>query len=142
MMQAASVPHGDQTYADRALEQLRKWPALRVGETGCGVAIGVAAGPAEIVHLHQPDEARLCLTRPVIERLSGALDGNDQVQAEPDSDWIRVRLHSDGAVALLVSLVSVAIQAHSRHADAPVAAAGDRESRRCRPRTRRQPADR
>jgi hypothetical protein len=111
-MDPATASGSYQSFADRALEQLRRWPALQVCDADCGVAVGAT----QIVHLHQPDKARLCLTRPVIKRLSGALDGNDQVRVEPDSDWVQVRLDSDGDVRLLVSLVSLAIQANSRPA--------------------------
>jgi Luciferase len=69
---------------------------------------------AQIIHLHKPDEARLLLTQPVIERLSDALNGNGQVLVEPSSDWVRVHLDSDGDVGLLVALVSLAIQANQR----------------------------
>ena len=75
--------------------------------------MGVAVSTGQIVHLHQPDGARLCLTWPVIQRLSDALTENGQVRLEPDSDWVRVRPDSDGDIGLLVSLVSVAIQANS-----------------------------
>jgi Luciferase len=108
-----------QSFADRALEQLRHWPALQVCRAECGMAIGVTADSAQIIHLHQPDEARLWLTRPVIQRLRHALSGNSQIHLEQDGGWIRVRLDSDGDVGLLVTLASLAIQAHTQHAAAP-----------------------
>jgi Luciferase len=106
--------HADESFADRALEQLRQWPALEVCHADCGVGMGVATETAQIVHLHQPDEARLRLTRPVIQRLSDAFSRSSQVHVEPDSDWVRVRLDSEGDIGLLVSLVSLAIQAHTQ----------------------------
>ena len=112
-MDSATASGGGQSFADRAVEQLRRWPALRVCRTGRGVAVGLAATAGKIVDLHQPNEARLCLTWPVIQRLSGSLTENGQVRLEPDRDWVRVRLDSDGDIGLLVSLVSVAIQANS-----------------------------
>lgn len=112
-MDPAVVSGSDQSFADRALEQLRRWPALQVCDSDCGVATGVAVSSGQIVHLHQPDEVRLCLTWPVIQRMSDALTENGQVHLEPDSDWVRVSLDSDGDIGLLISLVSVAIQANS-----------------------------
>ncbi len=104
------------SFADRALEQLRGWPALEVCRAGCGAGMGLAVGAGQIVHLHRPDEAELYLTWPVIQRLSAALADTEQVRFAAGSDWIRLRLECDSDVRLLVSLVSVAIQANTQPA--------------------------
>jgi Luciferase len=99
------------SFADQALEQLREWPALNACRADCGAGMGLAVSTRQIVHLHQPDEAELYLTWPVIQRLRPALAGSEQVQIAPGSDWVRLRLDCTSDVRLLVSLVSVAIKA-------------------------------
>jgi len=104
---------GGPPFGGRALARLREWPALRaLRAEGGGAAL--AAGSRQIVHLHRADEAELYLTWPVIERMSAALAGSVHMWCVPGEDWARVLLHSDTDVSVLESLVSVAIQAHSR----------------------------
>lgn len=107
------------SFADRAAEQLRTWPALEVRDAGHDVTVRLPASTAQVARLRQPDEADLCLTWPVIQRLGGALTAGYRVRVEPGSDWIRVRLHGSSDVRMVVSLVSVAIQAHTPHQPAP-----------------------
>ena len=106
-------------FADRALEALRHWPALKVGRADSGAGMGLAAGTLQIVHLHRPDEAELYLTWPVILRLSVALADLGQVRFAPGDDWVRVRLETGNDVTMLMSLVSVAIQANAPAAQQP-----------------------
>lgn len=100
-------------FADRALEALRQWPALTECRADCGTGTGLAVKSLQIVHLHRPDEADLYLTWPVIMRLSAALADSGQIRFVPGDDWLRVRLQTDGDVTMLMSLVSVAIQANA-----------------------------
>ena len=102
------------SFADRALEELREWPALQIRDADCPAGVSLAAGPRQIVHLHWPGEAELCLTWPVIERLSVALAGSDRAWFGVGSDWIHLRLECDSDVRLLVPLVSLAIQANTQ----------------------------
>jgi hypothetical protein len=76
MMSVQAVLTSGLPFADYALEELREWPALEVCHTPCAAWVGLAAGPRQIVHLHWPSEAELCLTWPVIERLSAVLAGS------------------------------------------------------------------
>jgi hypothetical protein len=97
---------GDQSYANRAFEQLWQWPTLEVCGTAGRVAMGVARGAAPsfqrpIVRLDREDQALLRLTRPVIQRLGDVLSANKQVRPGPDGDWVRLRLDSDGDVRFL-----------------------------------------
>lgn len=101
------------SYADRALEVLSEWPALKVCRAECGAGLGLAVRTRQIVHLHRPDEAELYLTWPVIDRMNDALRGSAQVEYAPGSDWVRIRLECETDVTLLSSLVSVAIQANT-----------------------------
>jgi hypothetical protein len=74
-----------------------------------------SAGGAHVIRLRQPDEAELCLTWPVIQRISGALAESGRVRTEAGSDWVQVRLHSTSDVRLAVLLASLAIRAHAQH---------------------------
>src|SRR5512139_4029408 len=116
------------SYSGRVISRLDAWPTLRTGRARCGVGVGVSTGSHEIMHLHSADEADLRLTRPVIERMKDAFEESGQVHADPDGDWVSVRLESDHDVDLLLSLVSVAIQVSAatsqRAADGPDGADG------------------
>lgn len=114
------------SFADRALEQLRCWPALegRVRDGGAAADVLVSAQP--VVRLGQPDLAEVRLTSAVIQRVCPALMTVGQVRCEPRGDWIRMRLGTDTDVATLASLVSIAIQAVISPAGAPRAAADAR----------------
>jgi Family of unknown function (DUF5519) len=110
-------------FADRALEQLRSWPALDSPVPDDQIPATLLAGGQLVVAVQRPDEADLHLTWPVIERISEALLTTGQVRFEPDSDWVRVHLGCDTDIAVLTSLVSLAIQASTQPA---AAAAGSR----------------
>lgn len=104
-------------FADRALEALSQWPALRVCRADCGAGIALATShDVQVVHLLRPDEAELYLTWPATLRLSVALAGYGQVRFGAGDDWVRVRLQTNCEVSVLMSLVSVAIQANTRAA--------------------------
>ena len=81
--------------------------------------MGLAVSSLQIVHLHRPDEAELYLTWPVISRLGVALAELRRVRFAPADDWVRARLETDSHVTMLMSLVSVAIQANSAAAQQP-----------------------
>lgn len=104
---------GRASLTGRAVERLRRWPSLRLGPVDGGIEAGIASGGRAILYLGQGDQARLHLTWPVTMRLRDALAGCDQVTIDPDEDWIGVRLDTDGDVDFLLSLVSVAIKAHT-----------------------------
>ncbi len=99
-------------FADRALVRLREWPALHVLSTEGG-GVGLAAGARQVVHLHRGHEAEVYLSRPAVCRMGAALADSPQVRFAAGGDWVRVGLRSDRDVALLESLVSVAIQVHA-----------------------------
>ena len=64
------------------------------------------------------------LTWPVIRRMAAVLADTPQVRFDHGGDWLRVSLYSTSDVALLASLASVAIQAHTPAVREP----GDRDS--------------
>lgn len=109
----------DESFADRAIEQLRHWPSLTVCRADSGNGRGVALSTRQIVHLHGGGEAEIYLTRPVVQRMAEVLLGSGRVAMSPDDDWVRVRLDSDGDVRLFTSLVSVAIKASAQSPHEP-----------------------
>ncbi|HEX6526842.1 MAG TPA: luciferase family protein [Streptosporangiaceae bacterium] len=98
------------SFADRALEQLRTWRALELRQGETGITVHRPGSAAHLARLGCRDEAELCLTWPVIQRLSDALAGDGRVRAEPGSDWVRIPLLSDSDVRLLLVLMSLAIR--------------------------------
>lgn len=113
-MSVTTVLASKPSFADRALDELREWPALKVCDADCGAGVGLAVRDRQIAYLRGPGQAQLRLTWPVIERLSAVLADSEQVWFIPGSDWIRLRLESDSDVRLLVPLVSLAIQVNTR----------------------------
>lgn len=111
------------SFADLALEGLRQWPDLEACDVDGGAGAGLAVGARHIGRLRRSGEAQLRLTWPVIERLSAAPTGSGRVWFIPGSDWIRLRLESDSDVRLLLPLVSLAIQVHTRASHQPRAVA-------------------
>ncbi|MBT2214051.1 luciferase family protein [Actinomadura sp. NEAU-AAG7] len=107
---------GTDSNAGRVVARLRKWSGVSVGRADCGVGVALCAGHGQFMHLHTGDEAELCLTRPVVDRLGGALADSGRVLVRPGGDWVAVRLDTDSDMAMAVSLASVAIKAHTRPA--------------------------
>ncbi|MFC4048596.1 three-helix bundle dimerization domain-containing protein [Actinomadura syzygii] len=103
--------------ADYVVGQLNGWPALRLCQADCGFGQAFACDGDQIVHLHGCDQAELYLTWPLVQRLRGPLGERASVRIRPGSGWVEMFLGGHGDVALLVSLVSVAIKAHSAAVD-------------------------
>lgn len=99
-------------YADRAVDQIRGWSALRMCRADSG-GRAFALGRRQIMHLHCPDEAEVLLTWPVARRLGAVLLESGRARFDLDGEWVRIGLDSDSDVALLVSLLSVAIKANT-----------------------------
>lgn len=110
-----SLAHSTAAFGDRVFEELRGWPALAVRRAECGEGPALAAGDRQLLHLHSGDQAALRLTWPVIQRMGAALLACDSVTLAHHEDWLRVRLDSASDGKMLVSLVSVAIQANAAH---------------------------
>jgi hypothetical protein len=98
--------------ARRAMKQLGTWHDLTSALPACGIGQALAAAEREIVHFHSQHDADLHLTRAVIQRLHPELSHSSAVRLLPGSAWVTLRLDCDADVALLVSLISVALQAH------------------------------
>ena len=97
--------------AERVAAQLTTWPGLQAGRSSCGAGRSFSFRGGQILHLHTGDEADLRLTRDFVDRLDRVLTESGQVVIRPDDDWVTVRLDSDTAGALLISLMSLAIRA-------------------------------
>ncbi|MFI0480187.1 three-helix bundle dimerization domain-containing protein [Actinomadura sp. 9N215] len=98
--------------ADCVVEQLNGWPALRLCRADCGFGRAFACGGDQIVHLHGRDQAELYLTWPLIQRMRKPLRDCASVRIRPGDGWLGIWLGGNDDVALLVSLVSVAIKAN------------------------------
>ncbi|MFC1429802.1 luciferase family protein [Streptacidiphilus sp. N1-3] len=100
--------------ACRAWEQLESWSDLTNAPASCGQGRALVTGASEIVHLHNDHDADLHLTHEAIERLQAELEQSTAVRLHPGTDWITLHLDCDRDAELMVSLVSVALQAHAR----------------------------
>ncbi|TDD31055.1 hypothetical protein E1287_27875 [Actinomadura sp. KC06] len=98
--------------AESVVEQLNGWPALRLCRADCGFGRAFACGGDQILHLHGRDQAELYLTWPYVRRMHKPLRECASVRTRPGSGWVGVWLGGDDDIALLVSLVSVAIKAN------------------------------
>ncbi|MEV5747812.1 luciferase family protein [Actinoallomurus sp. NPDC052308] len=108
---AVTGPPKSRSTAERVAAQLTTWPGLATGRPSCGAGRGFAFRGTQILHLHTGDEADLRLTRSFIDRVDQVLAESGQIVVRPGDDWVTVRLDTDTAGSLLISLMSLAIQA-------------------------------
>ncbi|MBQ0830523.1 luciferase domain-containing protein [Streptomyces tagetis] len=102
------------TLAQRALDRLQAWPDLTVGPASCGTGRALRSVHDDIVHFHSGRDADLHLTLDSIRRFHEGLGGSSAIRLVPGSRWVTVHLDCDTDVDLLLSLVSIALQAHQR----------------------------
>ncbi|MFF8352834.1 luciferase family protein [Streptomyces chartreusis] len=100
------------TLAARALAQLAAWPDLSEAEPSCGVGRALCAADGEIVHFHSDDHVDLYLTARAIKRFEEHLTATTAVQLVPGSQWVTLRIDVSADIHLLMTLVSLALQAH------------------------------
>jgi hypothetical protein len=101
------------TLAARALAQLATWPDLSETVPSCGTGQALSSAHGEIAHFHSDRDVDLHLTGRAIRRLAGDLRRfGAVVRVVPGSQWVTVRLDASSDVDLLMTLVSVALQAH------------------------------
>ena len=91
--------------------QLATWPGLTASRPSCGTGRCFSFQGGQILHLHTGDEADLRLSSAFVERLDRVLTESGQVVVRPGDDWVTIRLDTDTAGALLISLMSLAIRA-------------------------------
>ncbi|MFB9463954.1 luciferase domain-containing protein [Streptomyces cinereospinus] len=118
------------TLAQRALERLAVWPDLTAGPASCGTGRAVRTARSEIAHFHSARDVDLHLTRRAIRRIAQDLSVSTAIRLVPGSRWVTVHLDCDTDVDLLLSLVSVALQAHQAGPPAEPATPGGCNFRR------------
>ncbi|MEV5527820.1 luciferase family protein [Streptomyces prunicolor] len=99
------------TLAARALTQLATWPDLTEVEPSCGTGRALASAHGEIVHFHSDQDVDLHLTARAIRRFEDHLTSARAVRLVPGSQWVTLHLEVSTDVDLLMTLVSLALQA-------------------------------
>ncbi|MFF4763037.1 luciferase family protein [Streptomyces sp. NPDC001292] len=99
------------TFAARALAQLVTWPDLKEAVPSCGSGQALSSAGGEIAHFHSERDVDLNLTARAIRRLEGDLRRFAAIRVVPGSSWVTLRLDASADVDLLMSLMSVALQA-------------------------------
>ncbi|MFF2382797.1 luciferase family protein [Streptomyces sp. NPDC058108] len=99
--------------AKLAMERLATWPDLHGATPACAAGPALCSAGAEIVHFHGDSDAELHLTAAAIERLRPELGRSTAIRLHPASAWVTVHLNCEDDIALLTSLVSVALRAHT-----------------------------
>ncbi|MFJ3234968.1 luciferase family protein [Streptomyces sp. NPDC086787] len=99
------------TLASRALTQLTTWPDLRRVVPSCGLGQALGSDRGEIAHFHSDRDVDLHLTDRAIRRFAQDFRGSGAIRVVPGSQWVTIRLDATSDVDLLMTLVSVALQA-------------------------------
>lgn len=99
------------TLASRALAQLATWPDLSQAVPSCGLGQAVSSAQGEIAHFHSDRDVDLRLTDRAIRRFAKDLRDSGAIRIVPGSHWVTLRLDAASDVDLLLTLVSVALQA-------------------------------
>ncbi|MFH9963648.1 luciferase family protein [Streptomyces mirabilis] len=116
------------TLALRAMAQLASWPDLTETPPSCGTGRALRTVHHEIVHFHTDQDVDLHLTARAIRRFEDHLRGATAVRLVPGSRWVTIRIEVETNMDLLLTLVSLALQAHQAwpvSRDAPSAECND-----------------
>ncbi|MER5856994.1 luciferase family protein [Streptomyces sp. NPDC059688] len=116
------------TLASRALAQLATWPDLRPAVPSCGLGQAVSSLQGEIAHFHSDRDVDLRLTDRAVRRFAKDFKGSGAIRIVPGSPWVTLRLDAASDVDLLLTLVSVALQAQDTWpdpADRPLSGCND-----------------
>ncbi|MGW2488403.1 luciferase domain-containing protein [Streptomyces sp. NPDC001606] len=105
------------TLASRAFAQLATWPDLNQAVPSCGLGQAVSSAQGEIAHFHSDRDVDLRLTDRCIRRFAKDLRGSGAIRIVPGSQWVTLRLDAASDVDLLLTLVSVALQAQQSWPD-------------------------
>ncbi|MEN1882375.1 luciferase family protein [Streptomyces mirabilis] len=100
------------TLAARALTQLATWPGLTEVEPNCGIGHAPASAHGEIAHFHSDLDVGLHLTARAIRRFEDHPTNASAVRLVPGSQWVALHLEVAADIDLLMTLVSLALQAH------------------------------
>ncbi|MFI9778346.1 luciferase family protein [Streptomyces sp. NPDC051956] len=115
------------------MTQLESWPNLVSGSPRCAVGRAFGTAGCDIVHFHANDAADLYLTRTAVERLLPLLRDSTAIRVRPGASWITVLLDCDDDVALLLTLISVALKEHEAFKVPEEECAGPRTARTAPP---------
>ncbi|MFD9818842.1 luciferase domain-containing protein [Streptomyces violascens] len=96
-----------------ALTQLTAWPDLTEAVPSCGRGHALCSPHGEIVHFHSEQEADLHLTARFIHQFEARLKKSSAVRLVPSSQWVTIRLETISDIQLLLTLMSLALWAHS-----------------------------
>ncbi|MEU6682916.1 luciferase family protein [Streptomyces sp. NPDC046832] len=110
------------TTASRALAQLAAWPDLTEARPSCGTGRALRSATAEIAHFHSGRLVDLHLSTRMIQHFESHLSDSSAIRLVPGSHWATISLECDSDIDLLMTLASVALQAHQGrpdHDDAP-----------------------
>ncbi|EST20335.1 luciferase family protein [Streptomyces roseochromogenus] len=105
------------TLASRALAQLATWPDLSQAVPSCGLGQAVSSAQGEIAHFHSDRDVDLQLTDRAIRRFAKDFKDSGAIRVVPGSQWVTIRLDAASDVDLLLTLVSVALQAQQAWPD-------------------------
>jgi hypothetical protein len=105
------------TLASRALAQLATWPDLRQAVPSCGLGEAVTSVQGEIAHFHSGRDVDLRLTDRAVRRFAKDFKDSGAIRIVPGSQWLTLRLDAASDVDLLLTLVSVALQAQQAWPD-------------------------
>jgi hypothetical protein len=94
------------------MTRLADWPDLAEVRPSCGTGRALCSAQGEIVHFHTDHDVDLHLTDRAIRRFEDHLKGAAAVRMVPGSRWVTIHLEVDSDINLLLTLVSVALQAH------------------------------
>ena len=94
---------------------METWADLTTAPASCGQGRALVTDGEEIAHLHNDHDADLHLTDGAIDRMRTELEQSTAVRLHPGTGWVTLHLDCDQDAELMVSLVSVALQAHARH---------------------------
>ncbi|MCX4460860.1 DUF5519 family protein (plasmid) [Streptomyces sp. NBC_01340] len=100
-------------------------------EPSCGVGRALRSAHGEIAHFHSDNDVDLYLTARAIRRFEEHLTATATVQLVPGSQWVTLRLDVATDIHLLMTLASLALQAHQAWpvpGDAPGAECNDHHS--------------
>ncbi|MCX4910888.1 luciferase family protein [Streptomyces sp. NBC_00878] len=100
------------TLAVRAMTQLAGWPDLVEVRPSCGTGRALRSAQSEIVHFHSDQDVDLHLTARAMQRFEGHLKDATAIRMVPGSRWVTIRLEVNTDIELMLTLASLALQAH------------------------------
>ncbi|MCU7821023.1 luciferase family protein [Kitasatospora sp. DSM 101779] len=95
------------------LERFDAWTHLVCGAASCGGGVALSAGRCEIVHVHEGAGVDVHLTRWAIDRFAQELRQVGAVSVGAACAWVTVEVERPADADVLMTLVSLALHAHT-----------------------------